>query len=162
MRHKLNFTIYEDGSTDSIIFVDKSEYYEYPTNPVVEVTFPNLVDEVYHQYIIPEQVNVLTLGKLCFNDTTEFQDGVYTFRYSVAPNANLYKQFNYLRHTKLSNKFNEYLLQDLTEEEINKLYKVDLLLRAGSNVVKTDVSKASEYYNLADKLIKKLECNGNM
>lgn len=162
MRHKLNFTIYEDGSTDSIIFVDKSEYYEYPKNPVVEVTFPNLVDEIYHQHIIPEQTNVLTLNKLCFKDAGEFPDGVYTFRYSVAPNATLFKQFNYLKHTKLSNKLNQYLLQDLTEEEINKIYKVDLLLRAGSTIVKTDISKASEYYNLADKLIKKLECNVSM
>lgn len=162
MRHKLNFTIYDDGSTDSIIFVDKSEYYENPTNPVIEVTFPNLVDEVYHQHIIPDQVNVLTLSKLCFTDSGDFPDGVYTLKYSVAPNINLFKQFNYLKHTKLSNKLNEYLLQDLTEEEINKLYKVDLLIRAGSTIVKTDVNKASEYYNLADKLIKKLECNVSM
>lgn len=162
MRHKLNFTIYEDGSTDSIIFVDKSEYYEYPTNPVIEVTFPNLVDEVYHQFILPNQVNVLSLSKLCYNDSGDFPDGVYKFRYSVAPNATLFKELVYLKHTKLTNQVNTLLDTELTEDYINKIYKIDLLLRAGSEVVKTDVNKASEYYNLANKLIKKLECNGNM
>lgn len=158
MRHQLDFTIYEDYSKDTIIFVDKSCYYEYPKNPILEVTFP--VDEVYSQLIVPNQVNVLDTQKLCYNnDKVDFPDGVYKFRYSVAPNDKLYKEINYLKTTKLTLKLVDLLKQDLTEDFINKIYKVDLLIRAGEQVVKEDVTKASEFYNTANKLIKKLECN---
>ena len=160
MQHQLNFSIYEDSSTDSIIFVDKSSYYEYPTNPLLEVKFPNLLDETYQQMILPEQINVLTRTKLCYG-TGDFQDGVYVFRYSVAPNARLFKEVYHLRTTKLTAKIKELVNIDMEEDSVNKIYKADLMIQAGKlEVEKKNINKAAEYYNLADKLIKKLECNG--
>lgn len=162
MQHQLNFSIYEDSSTDSIIFVDKSSYYEYPTNPLLEVKFPNLLDENYQQVILPNQLNVLTRSKLCFG-IGDFPDGVYVFRYSVAPNAKLFKEVYHLRTNKLTAKIKELVTIDLTEDETNKIYKADLLIEAGKlEAEKKNIDKATEYYNLADKLIKKLECNGSM
>lgn len=162
MQHQLNFSIYEDSSTDSIIFVDKSSYYEYPTNPLLEVKFPNLLDKTYQQVILPNQLNVLTRSKLCFG-VGDFSDGVYVFRYSVAPNAKLFKEVYHLRTNKLTAKIKELVTIDLTEDETNKIYKADLLIQAGKlEAEKKNIDKAAEYYNLADKLIKKLECNGSM
>lgn len=162
MQHQLNFSIYEDNSTDSIIFVDKSSYYEYPTNPLLEVKFPNLLDETYQQVILPNQLNVLTRSKLCFG-VGDFSDGVYVFRYSVAPNAKLFKEVYHLRTNKLTAKIKELVTIDLTEDKTNKIYKADLLIQAGKlEAEKKNIDKAAEYYNLADKLIKKLECNGSM
>jgi hypothetical protein len=162
MQHKLNFSIYEDSSTDSIIFVDKSSYYEYPTNPLLEVKFPNLLNETYQQIILPEQLNVLTRTKLCYG-TGDFQDGVYVFRYSVAPNARLFKEVYHLRTTKLTAKIKELVNIDMEEDSVNKIYKADLMIQAGKlEAEKQNINKAAEYYNLADKLIKKLECDGSM
>lgn len=160
MKHTLDFEIYTRGTEDTLIIIDTSEYFERPSNAIIEVEFPSL-DEVFSAYFNPEKPNVLTTKQLGYSGSRiNFPDGLYKLRYSVAPNAKVFKCKNYLKMDGLKNKLAE-MIQSLNcpdKKDLDFIYDIDKYITAAEAVENTDECKALEFYNEANRLLNKKSC----
>ena len=157
----LDFSIIETGNTKAFIFLDNSDYDSRPGNPLVEIKFPS-VSEIYKSIIIPKTTNIITTKSLNYDcNIIDLPDGLYHFKYSIEPNNYLFICKNIVRFAKTKCKIKNLLLSEtITQEAVNKLYELDVLMEAAQTVADTNKTKAIEYFNLIQREIKKLECNG--
>lgn len=160
MKPTLDFDIIESGNKKTIVFLDSSEYPERPGNPLFEVKFPS-ISEIYKILIRPKEVNSINTKLLEYStDIIEFPDGLYSFRYSIDPNATKFVCKDYMRFTKAKCKIKELLLsKDIDTETINKLYKLDIYIQAAEELADSDKLKAMEYFDLVQKELKKIDCD---
>ena len=161
-KHQLDFNIIDDVINDKeiMLFLDKSDYMENPSLPVLEVKFPNFND-YYKVPIIPNQINKLTTSALRFTDErADFPDGVYVVRYSVSPHDRTAVCKNYLRTVTLNCNIKEHLEgTSLDEKEkINLLYEIDKYLFAAKGQVEKHPNQANELFRYALKLFKQIDC----
>lgn len=103
---------------------------------------------------------------IIFND---LPDGVYVIKYSVAPNEYVFVEYNFLRITKLMNKFNEVLcgLQlstcdpiPETKEKLKELRLIEMLIKAAKAKVDFchEPKEGMDLYEYAKKRLDKLAC----
>ena len=155
----LDFSILE-SSTKNFIFVDDSSYDDIrPQSPLLEVGFPSL-SKTYDMAVRPGETNIVNTKTICYApDNIEFPDGLYCLRYSVDPNDRLYVEKNYMRFTKAKEKLAELLLsKDLSQETINKYYKLDIMMQSSEALVDSDKEAALDLFNMVQKEIKKINC----
>lgn len=163
MKHTLDFDIYTRGEETTLIIVDASDYFERPSNAIVEIKFPDL-DTIYSAYINPNTVNVLTTKKLAYNsDSKIFPDGLYQIRYSISPNKEVFICKNYLKLDNVKTEIAKILQNDSLEvEKINYLYDVDKYIQVAESIANTNPERAIEYFREILKKLKKLDCNVRM
>lgn len=155
---ELDFNIYEDGDSKTLIFIDKSDYCERPSNPIVEVKFPSL-SQTYSYIITPLQLNVLTTKNLKYSDCKiDFSDGIYNIKYSISPNSEIQTCKNYLKTSLLECKIKKLLEKELTSETINDLYELDMYLIAAKYLVNVKKEQAMYLFELVTKKLNKLDC----
>lgn len=155
----LDFSILE-SSSKNFIFVDDSTYDNYrPDSPMLEVGFPS-ISKAYEMAIIPGEINIINTKNLCYSpENIEFPDGMYSLRYSVEPNDRSFAEKKYMRFTKAKEKIAELLLEgDISQETINKYYKLDIMMQASEALVDTKREEALDLFNMVQKEIKKLSC----
>lgn len=96
-------------------------------------------------------------------------DGIYTIRYSVAPNNLVYKEYTHLRTTELKNRIYQiYCDMNLsscepnkdTEKKLELLDKIEQYIKAAVSKVEVcgDYDGGMELYNYAKKLLGKFDC----
>jgi len=152
----IDFTISKEGSIQNLIFIDESQYEEYPSTPILSVKFPSLSQQ-FEILIIPQQLNIITTQKLCYDkNIIDFPDGLYTIRYSVAPNDYKYKEKFYLRLNKTRDKINNLLLD---KPDVNKYYEMEVYLKSAEFAAeKGNKDKAIEIFQNIQKQINKISC----
>jgi hypothetical protein len=165
-RNNLDFEILETGNPSTLVFVDSSQYIEPPDKPLLEVFIPG-----YSKYllvnIIPNQVNTFNSSTLRLSESlsishlTILPDGVWNFKYKICPYAYVFIEKSTMRTTlinkKLDRAYNEIDLERCTDKTstfiLDQLTRVQILIRGSKAVVEKDQKRASEYYNLADRLL---------
>lgn len=161
MKHVIDFDIYTRGVENTLIVIDTSDYFERPSNPIIEVTFPNS-QQVYATYFTPKSLNVLNTKLLNYSeDVIDFPDGLYKIRMSVGPNEHVFSCKNYLKLDKLKKRFLALLPADCENlDKIDFIYDIDKMITAAVINENINPTKALEFYKETLKRISKLECNG--
>lgn len=162
MKHEIDFEIYSRGvenSEYSLIVVDFSEYYERPSNVILEVMFPD-IDKTYTSYVNPSTVTAVTTKSLGYSgNKTSFPDGLYKLRLSVKPNATSFKCMNYLKLDKLRNRLAELLQEECIDDvKLDIIYDIDKYLVAATANANKNPKVAIELYKEALKKLNKLNC----
>lgn len=155
----LDFSILE-SSSKNFIFVDDSTYNEFrPDSPILAVNFPS-ISKAYEMAIRPGEINIVNTKSLCYSsENIVFPDGLYMLSYSVEPNDKSFIKKNYMRFTKAKEKLADLLLnKDISQETINKYYKLDIMMQASETMVNTNESDAMDLFNMIQKEIIKLSC----
>ncbi len=105
----------------------------------------------------------------CGTENTTLPDGIYIIRYSVAPNDEVYVEYNHLRTTALLTLYHEVICglnladcEPFSEKQdlINEINYIRLLIDAAVAEVEYCISpnKGMEMYNYAFKRLKKILC----
>lgn len=158
MRHNLDFEVYSKGNPEVLILLDTSEVYTYPSNQIVEVTFPN-TNEVFSDYYNVDKPTILTTKSLGYSpNRIDFPDGIYNIRISVAPNAEVFKCKKYLKVDKAIGKLKEGLKVASTKEEISNLMELDKFLVAAQLLADEDPKKSLEFFEMVNKKLNTLKC----
>lgn len=155
----LDFSVLE-SSVKNFIFVDDSTYDNIrPDSPILEVSFPS-ISKGYEMAIRPGETNIVNTKSLCYSpENIAFPDGLYSLKYSVEPNDKSFIKKNYMRFTKAKEKLAELLLStDISQETINKYYKLDVMMQASEALVDTKKEEAMDLFNMVQKEITKLSC----
>lgn len=176
-KHKLGVDIQETCNPEIIKVSDISIYAE-----GVDILCPELVvlqpgfevAKVITKTLTPGFNLVLTacdLGiqkKYCESVHEEIPDGIYSFRYAVAPQDIVKVEYNYLRTTSLCKRI-KCLLEDLyiancnptkeNEEIFSKLERVQLLIEAAKVAAEVcNYDKSMEIYEDAKRKLSFIEC----
>jgi hypothetical protein len=167
-RTYLDFDILEDGSTSTIVFSDKSQYAEYPENPILNVLIPGF-GESKTVAIISSQVNIINSNLLQIacdpaNVAPDLPDGVYWLTYRISPHSLAYVTKPYLRTTILDYQFENALLTlnntpcDEKRERAIKNNLVDFFVlknSAKAELSQGNTAKAIQFYQLAEQILRK-------
>lgn len=166
----LDFLVVPTYSTALINIQDISTYDEDPpvvTTPTLVVTIPNGFDPVSIDFV-PEEPNILNSTILGITEEGEdpLPDGVYVFRYSVAPASQNFVEKTIMRVDVLQEKFDiAFMKLDMTQcdmaikrqekVELNSIYLlIQGAIAAANNCATTE---ATALYTKADRLL----CNFN-
>lgn len=160
MKHLLDFEIYTRGNPETLILIDTSEFYEYPSNAIVEVQFPNF-ETIYSDYYNPDKPTVLTTKSLAYSpNRIDFPDGLYFIRVSVAPNKKVFKCKNYLKLDQTMEDMKSLLGDCMDDTQLKEIAKIDSMIVAAKLYADDEPEKSIDMFNLIRKNIKKLKCNG--
>lgn len=158
----LNFLFIDTNDYDTFGILDTSEYPSPPSAPTLEVDVPG-----FNHVVVPFQLgqlnilNSVILGIDC--NQVPLPDGLYKFKYSVAPSIENFVEKSIFRTDKLETKIDVAFLQSEVVKCSNKVShntrdlfnNVYLYLRgckaAASNC---DWSLAQSMYNLASESLK--------
>ena len=153
----LKFTVRTEDYECFTVY-DYTEYILPPNNPIVEVDFPDS-QNTFYTFFTPNECTMLTTKNLGFCSTvTTFPDGVYKFRFSVAPNATLFEEVYVLNSLNLKLDIANYFKDNKTMST-EKLCFIDANLEAAKSIVSSDPDTAKLLYNEAANLFKKLTCD---
>lgn len=168
-KHILDFEILETGNPKTLVFVDASQYMEEPERPLLEVVMPG-----YNKYTIvnvtAKRVNTFNSSTLKINQVLDqdclinLPDGVWELKYKICPYTKVYVVKRHMRISLLKEKLAHLEDQiDLADCQVKDdenikadLVNVYMLIEGAKNVVNRNPTKASKYYQLADKLVSKL------
>jgi len=149
-------------------------------NPTVQVLAPGFTDAVlFNATTTPTVVKGFALNLTACNlglqssdcgiEFNDVPDGVYTVKYSISPNSQLFVEFNHLRTTALKVELKKQLSKlqlgaCLPSAEVTAkfelLKRVSMYLDAAKAMAeyKLDQDKAMVLYNYAKKILDKFEC----
>lgn len=153
----LDFSILE-SSDKHILFVDDSCYDEMaPDSPTVKVWFPSLSAH-YSALVRPGEINILNTKNLGYGkEVASMPDGIYTLEYEVNYALSVTKK--HVKFSRAKASLNKYLTEnELNQDVINKMYKIDIMMQAAEAIVNIDKNAALDYYNTVTKEISKLNC----
>jgi hypothetical protein len=175
-KHILSLDIPETLNTKIFRVVDTSTY---STNLGItcnrlQILLPGYLEEVILE-ILPNSENVFNACTLHLQDTncdtalSELPDGIYTIRYSVAPNDKVWIEYNYLRIAQTLNTYYNILCSiNLTgaeplateKEKLNKLRMLKMMLEGAKAKVEfcNNPEQGQLIFNYAKKQIDKLNC----
>jgi len=140
----------------------------------LQILLPGYLEEVTLE-ILPNSQNVFNACTLHLQDTncntalSELPDGIYTLRYSVAPNDKVWIEYNYLRIAQTLNTYYNILCSiNLTgaeplateKEKLNKLRMLKMMLEGAKAKVEfcNNPQQGQLIFNYAKKQIDKLNC----
>jgi hypothetical protein len=170
----LDFTLLDTYAVTSLGVIDLSNYAVAPTNVSMEITPPggwNKVNVVF----TPRAVNIYTADHFniaCGLEPMPLPDGVYTMKYSVAPNATTWVEKSFMRIAQIVAKYERIFLSVDASCECNgtlrsrfkeQLRNIRLLIDgsvAAAN--QCDIISAMDMYTKAWSLLDKIkpcECN---
>lgn len=151
---KIDFNVLQTNSTKTIVFVDESNYAEFPVFPTLQVKFPD-VDKVYKCLISPEKLNIITMEKLNAG-IGSFPDGIYELKYSIEPHKCNFKFIKYMKVDKILERLKLLYINKVDLKLLNEIY---FLITSSQLSVDTNSDASLEFLKTALHLIKKLECN---
>lgn len=182
-QHKLSLEALDVMNDCVLRIVDTSVYSTIvPVDcPILEITLPGFkysiqFGETTTPAIAPGFMLNLTACDLelqfdnCGSEFSAFQDGIYVIKYSVAPNDEVYVEYNHLRITQALLKY-EKILCDIdvaacepTKEiakKLEELRKIKMYLEAAKAKVETchEPKKGMQLYTYAMKLLGKFTCD---
>lgn len=182
-QHKLSLEALQVSNDCVLRIIDTSIYNsDVPIEcPILEVTLPGFAYSVQFSTdttpaITPGFMLSLTACDLelqfqnCGTSFSSFQDGVYVIKYSVAPNDEVYVEYNHLRITKALNCYNRIMCDldvaacdPVTEvrKQLEDLRLIKMYLEAAKAKVEIchEPIKGMELYTYAMKLLGKFECD---
>jgi hypothetical protein len=175
-KHILSLDIPETLNTKIFRVVDTSTYSTDLgiTCNRLQILLPGYLEEVILE-ILPNSENVFNACTLHLQDTncdaalSELPDGIYTVRYSVAPNDKVWIEYNYLRISQTLNTYYNILCSiNLTgaeplateKEKLNKLRMLKMMLEGAKAKVEfcNNPEQGQLIFNYAKKQIDKLNC----
>jgi len=175
-KHILSLDIPETLNTKIFRVVDTSTYSTDLgiTCNRLQILLPGYLEEVILE-ILPNSENVFNACTLHLQDTncdtalSELPDGIYTIRYSVAPNDKVWIEYNYLRIAQTLNTYYNILCSiNLTgaeplateKEKLNKLRMLKMMLEGAKAKVEfcNNPEQGQLIFNYAKKQIDKLNC----
>lgn len=164
----LKLQLIDTKDLTTIGFVDLTDYGNMIIkNPSFEVTAPGFVKT--NVLFTPKQVNVFDAADLQVNcQGGNLPDGLYTVKYSVAPNLTNYVEKYFFNSRGLSYRFSNFVLKSLTgslcgctpNKVQRKLDEISLLIngvQAATNIC--DHNLASMLYNKASHILDNLNCD---
>jgi hypothetical protein len=178
MVSKLYLDIPETSNPKTIRVLDSSLYNEDINISCsrLEITPPGfdypIVIEVTPYFNLALNTSTLGLEKVSkYSDLSDLPDGVYTFRYSIAPNDKVWVEYEYLRTQQLSNRYlTQYCKAKLSNldpnRDQNKKLRQILDIRQMIDAAKAEVEfcgnrdKGLEIYDFAAKNLSRLETGG--
>ena len=182
-QHKLSLEALDVMNDCVLRIVDTSVYSTIvPVDcPILEITLPGFkysiqFGETTTPAIAPGFMLNLTACDLelqfdnCGSAFSAFPDGIYVIKYSVAPNDQVYVEYNHLRITKALNCYNKVLCEldvaacdpiSETKQKLMDLRLVKMYLEAAKAKVEVchDPIKGMELYTYAMKLLSKFDCS---
>jgi hypothetical protein len=175
-KHILSLDIPETLNTKIFRVVDTSTYSTDLgiTCNRLQILLPGYLEEVILE-ILPNSENIFNACTLHLQDTncdtalSELPDGIYTIRYSVAPNDKVWIEYNYLRIAQTLNTYYNILCSiNLTgaeplateKEKLNKLRMLKMMLEGAKAKVEfcNNPEQGQLIFNYAKKQIDKLNC----
>jgi hypothetical protein len=175
-KHILSLDIPETLNTKIFRVVDTSTYSTDLgiTCNRLQILLPGYLEEVILE-ILPNSENVFNACTLHLQDTncdtalSELPDGIYTIRYSVAPNDKVWIEYNYLRIAQTLNTYYNILCSiNLTgaeplateKEKLNKLRMLKMMLEGAKAKVEfcNNPEQGQLIFNYAKKQLDKLNC----
>lgn len=162
---QLSFSILNDLDTSRLLFLDTSDYGSLPTNPTVNIKFPDFEKRIYSSKIQFGEINVLNTVKLGYTDCiTEFPDGIYEIEFEL-PTANCKISQTIFRTTKAWKLLDE-VLQTAdyfnNKDLLEKFNKINLYLHGAESVVKVNKYQSQQLYKEANVLLKCFDTNVRM
>lgn len=159
MRNIVDFEIYSRGNPKTLILVDHSELFEFPSNQIVEVQFPNLDTEIYKDYYNVDKHTVLSTKSLGYSPhNIDFPDGLYSIRVSFAPNKEVFKCKSYMKLDQAKQSLAELLSEKGCNEDISKVMELDYYITASEYLADEYPEKSIEMFKILQKKLKKLNC----
>lgn len=169
MATTLDLHLVETYKLGSIAFADISSYSGNPTNVSFEITPPGF--SKINVSFTPRVVNIYNaynLGITTDEDAVVYlPDGVYTMKYSVAPNATVYVEKSFMRVAYIESLYKRAFLQvdtgcDCNSDSKAKLKKQlrDIKLLIDGSIAATDdcdYSMATRLYKQAFLMLQNLE-----
>ena len=175
-KHILSLDIPETLNTKIFRVVDTSTYSTELgiTCNRLQILLPGYLEEVVLE-ILPNSENVFNACTLHLQDTncdtalSELPDGIYTVRYSVAPNDKVWVEYNHLRIAQALNVYYNILCSiNLTgaeplpaeKEKLNKLRMLKMMLEGAKAKVEFchNPEQGQLIFNYAKKQLDKLNC----
>jgi hypothetical protein len=181
-QHKLSLEALDVMNDCVLRIVDTSVYStSVPVEcPILEITLPGFkysiqFGEATTPAIAPGFMLNLTACDLelqfdnCGSKFTAFPDGIYTIKYSIAPNDEVYVEYNHLRITQALNCYQKIMCDidvadcEPTKEiakQLEQLRMIKMYLEAAKAKVETchEPKKGMQLYSYAMKLLSKFEC----
>lgn len=162
----LDITLIQTYSLKTLGIADISVYPDNfnVINPTIEITAPGLMK--ISLPFNPRAVNIFNSNNINLTCTPNFDllsslpDGIYTIKYSIAPNQNRFVEKSFMRVDKLECKFSQtFLYLDLDDDSFkdNHNAKLDKLKKARLFIDGSVAAMNECDSNLAIKLYKKAE-----
>jgi len=175
-KHTLSLDIPETLNAKIFRVVDTSTYSTELgiTCNRLQILLPGYLEEVILE-ILPNSENVFNACTLHLQDTncdtalSELPDGIYTLRYSVAPNDKVWVEYNHLRVAQAMNIYYNILCSinlsgceplPAEREKLNKLRLLKMMLDGAKAKVEFchNPEQGQAIYNYAKKQLDKLNC----
>jgi hypothetical protein len=175
---QLNILVVPTYSTLTLAVVDASIYPSTPpiSSPTIEINIPGFNTKIIP--FVPNTVNVFTSATLGITEeecTQPIPDGLYRFKYSVAPAYQNYVEKSILRVEKLQEKFDSAFLQlDMMECDMALKKQSSVTLNTINFFIQGAISAANNcaenesttLYNKADSMLNNFlrtncGCSGN-
>ena len=152
--------------------------YNQPTSgiecPRLLITVPGFGYPVMYEDVTPKfnraftAIDLTLQGGSNFADTAELPDGIYIINYSIAPNDEVFVEYNYLRQCQAySMYYGKVCALDISpcnvcgdrKEKLKKLQEIKFLLEAAKAFVEecNAPTKGLELHNYAVSLLKSLD-----
>lgn len=168
--HWLDFSILETNSPQTLVFLDTSEYFENPEQPLLEITLPGQ-NKYFLVNIAARKVNTFNSNTIGLTEVLEncnlidLPDGVYKFKYKICPYQYVNRIKYHLRTTVFQKSLN-ILLDSLEDSDCSArqekklkatLIETFLLIEsAKASAELGHVDKASDKYQQALKTVNTL------
>lgn len=168
----------EDVLNPKVLIVKDASYYNpdiTPSEATLVVQYPSSSNYIS----IPVGINFTytinsnTLGitnAIRSENLADLPDGIYTIRYSICPNDELFVEIKFLRNVKqLIKYYNSFCALEITKcdhkaytEELNKLREIKQYIDTAKYLADCGkYTQAIEVYNYADELLDKFNSNCN-
>ncbi len=163
----IDFEIVPTGNPKTLVFIDSSNYISEPDRPLLEVLMPGY-DKFLVANVVARQVNTFNSNTIGFTDLLnsdillDLPDGVYTLKYQVCPYTTNFKIKSICRTALLEEKL-VYIYEKIEasacttkhdKEILAQLAEVHMLIEGCHYIADADQRKATEFYALADRLVK--------
>lgn len=156
----LNFEVYTRTDPDVLILIDTSDLFEFPSNAIVEVEFPNFEGKSYGTFYNVDKPTILTTKLLGFSpNRIDFPDGLYSIRISVAPNKTVFKHKYYLKLDKTYRRVSELLENNTLEEVEDFVVQLDKDITLAQYTAPIDPKKSIEFFNAVTRKLERFKCN---
>lgn len=175
MSNLLNLDISDTLTCSTLRVTDASSYpVGYPiANPILEVTHPGAdcpviftdIDQGFNKILNATNLHIMGSDS---EQLVALPDGVYKFKYSINPNANMFVEFYWFRTCRIMSLYRK-KVQDLIKKKcdlvrtdyvarMNDLLEVEFEIQAAKIMAedRNDFKKASELYNSANTKLGKL------
>jgi hypothetical protein len=164
-RSHLSIEPIDTGNLFTLVVIDSSSYFNYPSSPLLDVTIPGYTEPftVPFKASLINTYNSATLGLNAFlgqDSLVGLPDGVWRFRYKICPYEQMFVERRYFRTTTLDERikqiYNEIDFKECGNVSIdrlkNQVVRIHVLREGAKAVVEINERKACQDYEAALKI----------